>query len=134
MDFMPMLSTFFTVSAMALSSTARNSSALISPDFQQWRASFTSGVRNKLPTWSARKGGLSFFILCNRYIISYTFPTIKKKQLCYSVKVFFKTYPAFARSELLLGQIKHFREISASCTTAWFYVAGILFHISMPAI
>jgi hypothetical protein len=66
-----MLSTFLTVSAMALSSIARNSAADISPFFHRSRFFFTSTVLNKLPTWSARKGGwILRMMVAPRFIIN----------------------------------------------------------------
>src|SRR5437870_10259984 len=44
---------------MHLSSTARNAADFMSPFFDLRRASCNSGGRKRLPTWSARKGGIA---------------------------------------------------------------------------
>src|SRR6266487_874504 len=55
---MPTDSCFATASRMCLSCRARSASALISPRFALTRASCSSAGRKRLPTWSARKGGV----------------------------------------------------------------------------
>src|SRR6266446_10514977 len=55
---MPADSCFATASRMCLSCTARSCSALNSPRFALARASCNSRGRKRLPTWSARKGGV----------------------------------------------------------------------------
>ena len=57
--FSPTASCFFTTSRIARSSTARNSSAPMLPSARAARASFSSGGRSRLPTSSARNGGLA---------------------------------------------------------------------------
>src|SRR5437660_1537688 len=44
--------------SISRSSTARSASTPISPRSRLARASFSAAERNRLPTWSARKGGL----------------------------------------------------------------------------
>src|SRR2546426_657894 len=55
---MPTDSCCATASRMHLSCTARSRSALNSPRFALARASASSAGRSRLPTWSARKGGV----------------------------------------------------------------------------
>src|SRR6266545_1142890 len=55
---MPTDSCLATASRMCLSCTARSCSGVISPRFAFARASCSSAGRRRLPTWSARKGGV----------------------------------------------------------------------------
>src|SRR5918994_404289 len=57
-DCRPTSSCIFTTSAMARSSIARRSSAVMRPEVASSRAWRTSGGRSRLPTWSARNGGV----------------------------------------------------------------------------
>src|SRR3954454_8563704 len=57
-DFRPISSWRRTTSRMASSSIARRSSSEMRPAARSSRALSTSGGRSRLPTWSARKGGL----------------------------------------------------------------------------
>lgn len=45
---------------------------------------------------------------------------MKEKAILLVVKLLFARFPAFARLQLLLGQIKHFREISRNETRVRF--------------
>src|SRR5664280_464435 len=57
-DCRPMSSCSATTSAIATSSTSRSSSASIRCSANAARACINAGGRSKLPTWSARNGGL----------------------------------------------------------------------------
>src|SRR6185436_2594310 len=56
--FSPTASCLRIKAAMSRSSIAASCSAVISPRARLSRASFSAGERSRLPTWSARNGGL----------------------------------------------------------------------------
>src|SRR5580704_3575246 len=64
MDCSPAASCFLMTSLIAPSSAALSSAALISPLLRRSRAAFSAAGRNRLPTWSARNGGLVRCIIC----------------------------------------------------------------------
>ncbi len=66
-DLSPVASCFLIRISISRSSTAFNCSGVISPFSRLARASFRGLERSRLPTWSARKGGLV------RCIFSYSF-------------------------------------------------------------
>ena len=57
-DLSPTASCFLISASISRSSTAFNCSAVISPAARLARASFSAAERSRLPTWSARNGGL----------------------------------------------------------------------------
>src|SRR5471032_2155925 len=69
----PQSSCILTTSRIAPSSTWRSAAASISPFFLRARASSSSLGRRKLPTWSARKGGVV------RWVIVYSLRSLNEK-------------------------------------------------------
>src|ERR1700722_13909840 len=57
-DLSPIISCLRITPSISRSSMSVSSSALILPRARFSRASFSGAVRNRLPTWSARNGGL----------------------------------------------------------------------------
>src|SRR5215468_2421140 len=63
-SFSPISSCFLTIFSISRSSTAISAAASISFRARLARASLSGAVRSRLPTWSARKGGVLRCVMC----------------------------------------------------------------------